>query len=146
VIHAEVITPALQVIADPKFKTANQEYLGALEDYRKADYGDCLTKSCSAFESIMKIICDKKGWAYTQNDTAGTLVPIMIKNLKIDPFFESTLMIIATLRNKLSTSHGAGTKPKAVSQNLARYSLNMTASAIVFLINEARWTQKPRDG
>jgi len=138
VIHGEVVKPALQLIADPKFKTANQEYLDALEDYRKADYGDCLTKCCSAFESVMKIICDKKGWAYTQNDTAGTLVATMIKNLKIDPFFESTLMIIATLRNKLSTSHGAGTKRKVVSQNLARYSLNLTASAIVFLINEAR--------
>ncbi|MBI2852273.1 MAG: abortive infection family protein [Chloroflexi bacterium] len=62
----------------------------------------------------------------------------MIKNLKIDPFFESTLMIIATLRNRLSTSHGAGTKPKVVSQNLARYSLNTTASAIIFLIEKSR--------
>jgi len=138
VVHNEAIKPALQLIADPKYKTANQEYLNALEDYRKAEYGDCLTKCCSAFESVMKIICDKKGWAYAQNDTAGALVTTIIKNLKIDPFFESTLIIIATLRNKLSTSHGAGTKPKAVSQNLARYSLNMTASAIIFLINEAR--------
>lgn len=138
VVHNEIIKPALLLIADPKYKTASQEYLNALEDYRKAEYGDCLTKCCSAFESVMKIICDKKGWSYSQNDTAGTLVPTMIKNLKIDPFFEQTLIIIATLRNRLSTSHGAGTKQKVVSQNLARYSLNMTASAIVFLVNEAR--------
>ncbi len=138
VIHTEVIKPALQLITDPKYKTANQEYLDALEDYRKADYGDCLTKCCSAFESVMKIICDKKGWNYSQNDPAGTLVTAMMKNLKIDPFFQPTLMIIATLRNRLSSSHGAGTEPRAISQNLARYALNMTASAIVFLVNEAR--------
>ncbi|MFC1905040.1 abortive infection family protein [Chloroflexota bacterium] len=47
-------------------------------------------------------------------------------------------MIVATLRNRLSSSHGAGTKPKAVTENFARYSLNVTASAIIFLVNEAR--------
>jgi hypothetical protein len=138
VVHSDVIKPALQLIGDPKYKSANDEYLNALEDYRKGEYRDCLTKCCAAFESVMKIICEKKGWAYSQTDSAGSLVTILIKNLKIEPFFEPMLMIIATLRNRLSTSHGAGTKPKEVSQNLARYSLNMTASTILFLIAEAK--------
>jgi hypothetical protein len=138
VVHSEVIKPALQLLNDPKYITANQEYLEALEDYRKSDYGDCLTKACSAFESVMKIICSNKGWHYQQTDTATALISILKDKLKIEPYFEQTFIIIATLRNKLSKSHGAGVQSKVVSQNVARYSLNLTASAIIFLVNEAK--------
>jgi hypothetical protein len=33
----------------------------------------CLTKCGASFESFMKIICDKKAWAYKQTDTASVL-------------------------------------------------------------------------
>jgi hypothetical protein len=123
-IHATIIKPALTLLANPKFKTANQEYLDALEDYRKGDYGDCLTKCGSAFESVMKIICDSKGWNYMQTGTASVLISTILKNTNLDLFFDQPLLIIATLRNKLSKSHGAGTRPKSVSQNIAQYALN----------------------
>jgi hypothetical protein len=137
-IHTTVIRPVLQLLSNPKYKTANQEYLEALEDFKKGDYGDCLTKSCSAFESVMKIICDDKGWTYKQTDTASTLISTIIKNTSLDSYFEQSLTIIATLRNRLSKSHGAGVQSKMVSENLARYSVNSTASAIVLVVNEAK--------
>lgn len=138
VVHNLAIKPVLQLLSDPKFKTANQEYLEALEDYKKGDYGDCLTKCGSAFESIMKIICNRKGWPYKQTDPASTLIGTIIRNAGLDPYFEQPFTIIATLRNRLSKSHGAGVQPKTVSQNLARYSLNATASAILFLVDETK--------
>jgi len=137
-IHSEVLKPVLNLLSDPRYKTANVEFLDALEDYRKGDYGDCLTKSCSAFESVMKIICNNKGWKYKQTDSAGDLIKIMMDKLKIESYFESLFMIIATLRNRLSKSHGAGVQIKTASPNLARYSLNSTASAIIFLVNEVK--------
>lgn len=136
--HVVMIKPVLQLLADPRYKSANQEYLEALEDYRKGDYGDCLTKCASAFESVMKIICDTKGWPYKQTDTASTLIRTVIKHGGLDAYFEQPLMIIATLRNRLSKSHGAGTAPRDVSQNIARYALNSTAAAILFLANEPK--------
>jgi hypothetical protein len=138
VIHTMATKPALQLLSDPKFKTANQEYLEALDDYRKGDYGDCLTKSCSAFESVMKIVCDKNGWAYKQTDTAGKLIKIIVDNTDLDSYFEHPLIVIATLRNKHSKSHGAGTQPKKVSQNLAQYALNSTAAAILLVATAAK--------
>ncbi|MEK7729497.1 MAG: abortive infection family protein [candidate division KSB1 bacterium] len=138
VVHATVIKPALQLLADSKFKAANQEYLEALEDYKKGDYGDCLTKCCSSFESVMKILCDKKGWPYKQADTASTLISIVMKKAALDSYFEQPLMIIATLRNRLSKSHGAGIQPKMVSKSRARFALNSTASAITFLMDEVK--------
>lgn len=133
-----MIGPVLQLLAEPKYKSANQEYLEALEDYRKGDYGDCLTKCGSAFESVMKIICHSKHWPYKQTDTASTLLSTIIKNGDVETFFEQPIIIIATLRNRLSKAHGAGTTPKKASANTARYALNATAAAIVFLVNETK--------
>lgn len=138
VIHTTTLMPALNLLSDPKYKTANQEYLEALEDYRKGDYGDCLTKCGSAFESVMKIICDSKKWQYKQTDTASVLLTTIIRETGLESFFEEPLKIIATLRNRLSKSHGAGVAPKKVTQNYARYALNSTAAAIMFLVNETK--------
>jgi hypothetical protein len=38
VVHSQVIGPALQLLQHPAFKSANAEYLAALEDYRKGDF------------------------------------------------------------------------------------------------------------
>jgi hypothetical protein len=138
VIHTTTIVPALILLSEPRYKTANQEYLEALEDYRKGDYGDCLTKCGSAFESVMKIICDNKKWQYKQTDTASVLLTTIINKSGLESFFEQPLIIIATLRNRLSKSHGAGVAQKEVTQNYARYALNSTAAAIVFLVNETK--------
>jgi hypothetical protein len=88
VAQAQIVKPVLKLLSGKRFKAANKEYLEALEDYRKGDYGDCLTKCGSAFESVMKIICDDKGWSYQQTDTASTLIGTMISNTNLDPFFE----------------------------------------------------------
>jgi hypothetical protein len=138
VIHTQTIMPALNLLSEPKYKMANQEYLEALEDYRKGDYGDCLTKCGSAFESVMKVICDTKKWQYKQTDTASTLLNTIINKSGIESYFEQPLIIIATLRNRLSKSHGAGVAPKQVNQNYAQNALNATAAAIVFLVNETK--------
>jgi hypothetical protein len=138
VIYATVVRPALQLLANPKYKAANQEYMEALDEYRKGDFGDCLTKCCSAFESAMKILCETNGWPYKQSDSASLLVHTVVSKLGLDSYFEQPLMIIATLRNCLSKSHGAGVQPKAVSSNVAWYALNSTASAILFLLGEAK--------
>lgn len=138
VIHTTTLMPALNLLSEPKYKTANQEYLEALEDYRKGDYGDCLTKCGSAFESVMKIICDNKKWQYKQTDTASVLLTTIINKSGLESFFEQPLIIIATLRNRLSKSHGAGVSLKEVTHNYARYALNSTAAAIVFLVNETK--------
>jgi hypothetical protein len=60
VAYAEAIAPALALLADVGFSAANEEFRGALEDYRKGRYRECLTKCGSAFESAMKLICDRR--------------------------------------------------------------------------------------
>jgi hypothetical protein len=135
-LHATAIEPALTLLQKGHFQNANQEYLAALEDYRKGDFGDCLTKCGSAFESVLKVICERKGWPYKQTDVASTLVKTVLDKTSLDTYFEPLLMIVATLRNKLSSAHGAGTSAKQPARHLAQYALNATASAILLVAQE----------
>src|SRR5204862_6479752 len=112
VTHVFTIEPALNLLKRPEFAAANAEFLEALTDYRKGDYGDCLTKCGSAFESVLKVICARKGWSYKQTDTAKTLINIVLSHTSLDTYFEPLLMVVSTLRNKLSTAHGAGAAVK----------------------------------
>jgi hypothetical protein len=130
------VKPALQLLADQRFTSANQEFMEALEDYRHGDYGDCVTKCNSAMESVMKIICERRGWSYNPNDTAHKLTQIIISESGLDGFFDPLIGIIATLRNRLCSAHGAGTQRRSVPEHLARYAINVTASNILLLIDE----------
>ncbi len=137
VTHAWAIEPALTLLRDKQFTSANKEFLEALEDYRKSDYGDCLTKCGSAFESTMKIICDRKGWPYSQDDSARTLLLTVLRGSQLEQnHFEQPLLNIATLRNKLSKAHGAGTQQRTIPQHVAKYAINATAAALLLLVEE----------
>ena len=136
VMHENAIAPALALLQKPYFRGANSEYLAALEDYRKGDIGDCLTKCGSSFESLLKVICERKRWRYSQTDTASTLIKQVLPNTQLDGYFEPLLIIVATLRNRLSSAHGAGIAIKQPPRHVAHYALNVTASAMLLLAHE----------
>jgi len=135
-LHQMAVEPALHLLSATMFKHANAEFLKALEDYRKGDFRDCLTKCGSAFESTMKVLCDKKTISFKQTDTASVLLRALLANSKLETYWEQPLILIATLRNRLSSSHGAGGQSIVVPRHVATYAINATASAIVLLVDE----------
>ncbi|MCG3110686.1 MAG: hypothetical protein MCM46_02570 [Candidatus Manganitrophus sp. SB1] len=137
VLDRGAIQPTLQLLREPDFMAANKEFLEALEDFRKADYGDCLTKCGSAFESVLKVICARKKWPHNPTDTASPLLKTVISKSGLESFFEQPLILVATLRNKLSKSHGAGQEARDVTEAKAEYTINATAAAILLLVKEA---------
>ena len=64
----------------------------------------------------MKIICDRKEWPYKQTDTAETLLNIVFGKTGLESFFNQPIMLVATMRNRLSSAHGAG----ALQRNVPR--------------------------
>jgi hypothetical protein len=137
-LHQDAIQPALRLLAEPHFATANSEFLEAFDDYKKSDFDDCLTKCGKAFESVMKVICHHRKWSYNQTDTAKVLLDTIRSKSNIPAFLDQPLLITAMLRNKLS-AHGGGAQPMAnVPEHLARYALHSTASAILFLAEETK--------
>ena len=135
-LHQTAIEPTLTLLSQPNFGSANDEFLDALKDFRTKDYRDCVVKCGSSLESVIKIICDIKGWPYAETDTAGSLIKNILPQTNLDSYFQDPLILIATIRNRLSTAHGAGTQQKAVSKHVASYIINATASAILLLVDE----------
>lgn len=141
VTHSEAIKPTIELLAAKHYSNANKEFLTALEDYKKGDYNDCLAKCCSAFESVMKIICTKKKWTHATKTleklAANDLIELILSKTGLLPnIYQAPLVNIATIRNKLSSAHGAGPTARKPEDYEARYALNATASAIL-LIHEA---------
>ena len=137
VTHSEAIEPALSVLTTPQFEAANLEYRDALEEYRRGHYGDCLTKCCSSFESVMKSLCKGHKWSFDEKrDTAASLLKVILSKSALDPFFEQPLLLIATMRNRLSSAHGGGTSVRSVERHVAQYALASTAAAILLLVHE----------
>ena len=71
-IHAEVVKPALGILADPMYAGANEELLKAHAHYRARRNKECMNECLKAFESCLKAICDKQGWAYKDTAAAKT--------------------------------------------------------------------------
>lgn len=137
-VYSEAIAPTLELLAQPEFRSANQEFRLALEDYRRGDFSDCLVKCGSALESVLKIVCAKKKWQYNEKDTLAPLLKTVIANTSLPPFFEQPLIIVGTMRNKLSSAHGGGTDSKTVPQHIAKYALTATAAAILLIADASR--------
>jgi hypothetical protein len=134
ILHQEVVRPTLELLHDPVYNGANEEFLAAHEHYRHRKYKESLNECLKAFESTMKAICHKRGWSYNQNDTAKRLIEICISNGLVPTFLQSQLESgIPTVRNKLG-GHGQGAQQQVVSPSLASYSLHLTATTVLFLI------------
>ncbi len=135
-VHQYAMEPTLNLLSGSMLKHANDEFLKALEDHRKGDYRDCLTKCGSAFESVMKVLCAKNRVPFKEKDTASALLKALLANGRLDQYWEQPLILIGTLRNRLSSSHGAGAQAKIIPEHVATYAVNSTASAILLLYSE----------
>ena len=140
-VHSKAMKPALNLISDPTYQFVNTEFLAAHKHYRKKDYKECVQACSNAFESTLKIICDSKGWQYTEKATAATLVNIVFEKGMLPThkksFFDGVRggleHGVPTTRNKMS-AHGLGNKELPVPDYMAEYMLNLTASGILLLI------------
>ena len=139
-VHSEVVKPTLNFLSDPIYKGANEEFLKAHEHRRKKRYKQCLYESLKAFESCLKVICQKRGWSYTEKDTAKRLISIIFDHGLIPPFMQSHFSAlrstlesgVPTVRNNQS-GHGQGPNQIAIPEYKAAYILHLTASNILLL-------------
>jgi len=147
-LHAEAVKPTLAVLRDNNFKGANEEFLKAHEHYRHGRYKECLVDALKAFESTMKTICNLRGWHTQPTDTAKKLIATCVNNGLFPAYFDSQFSSIRsllesgvpTVRNK-NGGHGQGEVPVAVPEYLARYTLNLTATTILFMVEAHQATK-----
>lgn len=140
--HAEIVEPALQLLNEPRFKPALQEFLKAHENYRHGRFEDSINESLKAFESTMKIIIAEKKWSSEKNLTASRLIQVCFDNHLIPNHLQNHFAGLRTTlesglpatRNRYS-GHGDGVTNIEVPRYLAQYTLNLSATNIVLLIN-----------
>ena len=139
-IHSEVVKPALRLLNVKMYRGAHEEFISAYDHYRHGNHKEALNDCLKSFESAMKSICEKRGWAYNKGDTASKLIKILFDNGLVPDFWQTQLSSLRSLlessiptgRNKLS-GHGQGSIPVVVPDYLTAYMLHMTASTLVFL-------------
>ena len=136
IIYESAVEPALRLLSNGRFASANSEFMEALEHYRERDYDDCLTKCGSAMESTMKIICEVKGWSYNQDDSFNRLLETIFRETNLDSFLKQSIIQISTLRNRFSSSHGAGAQDRTIPKHKAQFAINISAASIILLISE----------
>ncbi len=141
-LHAEVITPALNLIRQSGFEGVESEFNRALEHHRHNRQEEAIADALKAFESTMKQICDERGWAYDSHKaTAKTLISIMIDDELVpkwvlEQFTQLRLLLESgtpTVRNN-TAGHGTGSMPRTVPPYVAAYALHTAGANIVFLI------------
>ncbi|MCC5787967.1 MAG: hypothetical protein JJU33_14840 [Phycisphaerales bacterium] len=139
-IHVEAVKPALRLLNEEGYKGAQDEFLSAYEHYRHGKHKEALNECLKAFESVMKAICDKRGWSYAPNATSKSLIQVCFDNQLVPQMWQQQFVSLRSLlesgipaaRNKLS-GHGQGATPTVVPDYLVAYMLHMTASTLVFL-------------
>ena len=136
VVYKEAVKPALALLGYHQFTVANTEFRDGLEHYRRGRHQECLTSCGSALESVLKVICDRNGWYYSKGATLGPLLDLVIDQLGLEPVFAEKFKLLATIRNRSSSSHGGGGSPRVVDRHLAQYMVTTTAATIVFLVTE----------
>jgi len=148
--HSEIVLPALQLLSEPEFRPAQDEFLKGHEDYRHGRYEDAINEALKAFESTMKIICENRGWKVVSKKrkkrtvseaTASELIETCFENELIPAdlkrHFTSLASGLLAIRNAYS-AHGDGVETVEVPGYLAQYALNLAASDIVLFIKAYR--------
>ncbi|TMP85093.1 STM4504/CBY_0614 family protein [Pseudoalteromonas sp. S983] len=155
IIHSEAVVPALRLLNQKEYANAESEFLKAHEAYRKGENGTAILECNKAFESVMKVIIHKQGWLYDSSEnatdsserkaktkaSASGLIKVCFENQLFPDYLQSQLTSLRTLlessiptiRNK-NDSHGAGLQTADIPASLASFTLHMTASTVLFLI------------
>ena len=143
-VHAEVIKPALALLSAKGFSGPQAEFLEAHEHYRGENYKDAITAAGRAFESVMKTICDKKGWPYPAGARASDLYKLIKSKGLFPDYLDSSFdQLISTLKSGLPQvrnevgAHGGGANPAKTPSYVAAYAIHLAAAKIVLMVNAA---------
>lgn len=141
-VHAEMVKPALAILASEGFAGASEEFLKAHEHYRREEFASSMQEALKASESTLKTICARKNWHFDPaRDTSSRLLEIVFANKLIPDFLQSEIAALKTTlesglptaRNKLA-GHGQGENPRPVPDYFAAYALHLTATNILLLV------------
>lgn len=145
IVHSNIVKPTINILNEPIYSGANEEFLKAHEHYRSNRNQECLNECLKSFESVLKAICNKNSWSYNQNDTSKKLIKICFDNNLIPSYLQTQFSSlqqlfesgVPTIRNK-NSGHGQGVQQIQVTNEVTSYMLHLTATNILFLTQQEK--------
>lgn len=141
-VHSEVVKPTLTILnSDSAYAGTLDEFMLAHEHYRHQKFKDAILNCGKSFESMLKAIHEKRGWAYDKHkDTANKLILSCVEKGLFPSFQQDQLMQVGkilecgvpTIRNK-TAGHGQGHEVTEVPEHLVSYMIHLTATNLLFL-------------
>jgi len=139
-LHEGAMKPALAILAEPAYAAADKELRRALDHYRHGRHEEAISEAAKSFESVLKVICAKRRWAYDPTAPAKKLLDVVYANSLIPSYLQTELTGlravleggVAVIRNK-NSAHGAGEAPREVPAHMVSFTLHLAASSILFL-------------
>ena len=139
-VHSELVKPALGFLGEPGFEGPRDEFLKAHAHYRAGETKDAVTNANNAFESTLKTVCDRRGWAYQRGARASDLLRIVREQGLLPDYLDRSFdQLAATLKSGLPKvrgeegAHGQGAKPRETPSYVAAYALHLAAAKILFI-------------
>ena len=140
-IHSEVVRPALRFLNEPGFEGPRDEFIKAHSHYRTGETKDAITNANNAFESTLKVVCEKRRWSYPRGARAAELLKIVRKHGLLPDYLDNSFdQLAATLHSGLPKvrgeqgAHGQGSKPRRTPNHVAAYALHLAAAKILFIV------------
>jgi hypothetical protein len=136
-MHAGVVRPALSLLGQAAFETAESQFLHSLEEYTQGHHADAITDAAAAFESTAKhILGVDKGDAsqlIRQLRSQGYIPPYLEADLQA---FNDILAALPKVRNEQSDAHGRLKTDESQLPRYAKLAINLAGSYITFLADE----------
>lgn len=143
--HQEIVKPALRILQGEGFEGAREEFIGAHRHFRNGDSEEAITEAAKAFESTLKIVCDRHGWAYAPGSRSSDLLKIVRSNGLWPEYLDKSFdQLLATLSSGLPKvrneqgAHGQGGGIRSTPPYIASYALHLAAAKILFIAAAAK--------
>jgi hypothetical protein len=144
-VHAEVVKEALRLLCEPGFAEANDEFMTAHRHLREGKLRDCNTAALRSMETVLKVICDARGWTHQKGDTVDRLLAI-VRREGLFPdylggYFDNLMGAmkagVPKIRDRQG-GHGAAPGDDRVPDHVAAFALHLTGANIVMLVKAHR--------
>jgi len=152
-VHANVVKPALALLASEPFGKANEDFMSAHKHYRAGHYKDCIVACQRAFESVLKAICTEQGWTFGPGDRASDLITLVRKQGLFPDYLTKTFdTYISMLKSGLpevrnnAGGHGEAPNARSVPPYIAAYALHLSAANIVMAVEASNALKKSKNG
>jgi hypothetical protein len=134
-LQEEGMTQCLDLLTNPDFKIANDQFLKAHQHYRAGEWDQTIAYCGSAFESTLKAVLGKRGIPFDEKAAAQVLVQECVKAGIFPQTYQNSLTGIANVRNAMSdATHGRTRTGQIVPEEKnAEHLLYSTAANIAFV-------------